>query len=587
MPKKSLKLHLFLFCIAALGILFAKNTAYAETKVTVQTDTYGEIVNVESGRLLNVHANSSAQEAAVTIWQRDNTNGQQWKIVSGTSGYYLVPSCAAAAGRALNVYGDSAESGARICLWNITQHATQAWEVEGFEDGSFILRSKSNPNCCLAESGTGNGSKITLKAYSLTDTSIRWTSSLVSSVPEEPKEIKLSATSIKTYKGIPVQLTLENADASKVTWRTSGKSKGTVSKKGIVTAKKKNCSFYIYADYEGTTYRTKVTVEKTDPKYQTFDQKTYYTKKNNVPVYLAPYNTAPKVKTLKQNAVVTVTGQLVNKSKNTWYRTSEGYYIYSKNCNTAPLFSAIEEKVLFAQLTETSIYSEPDVNSTVVNTLSLNAELSVMGEFIDADNVTWYVTKSTENAKTFYYIPANHLKDIRALSDVVGCSLHYSETQHKPLCTFCATTVLLRRKAVLDGLGQDAVTYEMVRAKKEPTYGGLVYAQTYPVNGAVYTTAFYSIANLTSPQCLIELCALHPEGVVVYDSDTSYNGVTHAICISDCVQNADGSYQFYAYDTNTASGLTRVRLEDTDLFIRNGSNMATFMSNLRYIVYIP
>lgn len=586
MLKRCLKSNLFLFCIALVSILIAKNTAYADTQVTVQTGTYGEIVNVESGSRLNVHGNSSALEAAITIWQQDGSTGQQWQFCNGTNGYYLVPSCAAAAGRALNVYGDSSQLGSRICLWSVTQHDTQGWVVEGLEDGSFILRSKNNLNCCLAESGVGNGSAITLKAYSLTDKSIRWTSSLVSSVPEEPKEVKLSTTSIKTYKGIPVQLTLENADASKVTWRTSSKSKGTVSKKGIVTAKKKNCSFYIYADYEGTSYRTKVTVEKTDPKYKTFNEKTYFAKKNNVPMYLAPYSSAPLVKKLKQNAVVTVTGQLVNKSKNTWYRTSEGYYIYSKNCSKAPTFSEIEETVLFAQRNETVIYSEPDLNSSAINTVSLNTELSVMGEFIDGDNVKWYVTQSPDDEKTFHYIPASDLKDIRALSDVVGCSLHYSETQHLPLCTFCATTVMVRRKAVLDGLSPDSVTYEMIRAKRAYD-GGLIYAQTYPVNGATYTTSYYSVANLTSPQCLIELCALHPEGIVVYDSDKSYNGVTHAICISNCVQNADGSYQFYAYDTNTAQGLYPVRLEETDLYIRNGSNMATFMNNLRIIVYIP
>lgn len=593
MNKKLFKLHLFLFCIAMVCAFGAKSVVCAEIETTVQTETYAEIVNVESGSMLNVYANSSAQQTPITIWQQDGTVGQFWKFCNGASGYYLVPSCAESAGRALNVYGDRSQIGSSICLWDITGNSTQAWIVEAQSDGSFILRSKDNPDCCLGESGVTNGSAITLKAYSLTDNSIRWKSSLVTGsqkttpVPaEKQKKIKLSATSINTYINIPIQLTLENADASKVTWSTSKESKGIVNKDGVVRAVKKNCSFTVYAKYEGKTYKCKVSSKKNNPKFSTYQDTIYYAVKNKVPVYLDPHSSAPVVKRINKNTVVSVCGELRNKSGNLWYLTSEGYYIYSGNCVSAPKFSTIEKTILMAQRRDTVVYSAPDTTSSEVIKLAINTPLTMIGELTGKDGAKWYVTYGPDNTGAFRYVRAEDFAGTTYLSGVPGCWTHAGN------CTFCATTTMIRRRAVLDGVcdfanAGNAVTYEMIDCYA----GGLIYAYRYWINGGknTYSTNWLSYPSWApcTQETLAELCKAHPEGIVIYDSEYGYNGNIHAVCLSDCIQWEDGSYSFYVYDINDTTnwGTSVIRLEDSSLFTSHGYDMNTFLQSIRIIVY--
>jgi len=587
MAKKRAKLFSFLFCVALICLFGVARIAHAEEKkepeVTIQTGAYGEIVNVESGKRLNVKGNSSAQEAAVTIYQQDGTTGQKWQFLSFPNGYSLIPECGASTGRVLNIYGYSAQAGSRICLWNSTQSNTQCWTVEAFEDGSFILRSKSNPDFCLAESGTGNGSAITLKAYTATDKSIRWTSSLVTVTkeeePEEPKVIKLSTENVRTYKGIPIKLVLENADAAKVTWKTSSSSKGTVSKDGIVTAKKKNCTFTVYATYKGVKYSVKVKVEKNDPKYKTYSAKTYYAKKSGVPVYVDPHSSATVVKRLCYGETVKLVGQISNVANNTWYITDEGYYVYSGNCSSKKLYSEIADTVLFAQHHDTTVYSAPDVTSDSVDTMQRHEYLTAIGELTDKGGAKWYVLKGPEN--TFRYIRGEDFATTPYLTGVKGCYLHYSENIRASLCTFCATKVMISRRAEHDGLGADAVTWEMIRAGQMEG-GNWTSVQGYHVNGGVYYTGGHLQPTISSLDFLISLLDDHPEGVVLYDEYTAH----HAVCASHYIILEDGTYQIYVYDTNKANGETIIPLEISDIYLRNRSDLNTMLKNLKVISYV-
>lgn len=602
MTKKQFKLCLFLLCVALISIFSVKSIAHAEEKkepeVTVQTGAYGEIVNVESGKRLNVKGNSSAQEAAVTLYQQDGTTGQKWQFLSFSNGYSLIPECAASTGRVLNIYGHSAKAGSRICLWSSTQSDTQSWIVEAFEDGSFVLRSKSNPELCLAESGTGNGSAITLKAYSATDNSIRWTSSLVTATvkvsptptpAEESKEIKLSATSINTYIHIPIQLTLENADAAKVKWSVSNETKGYV-KDGEVHALKKNCSFTVYAKYEGKTYKCKVTSEKNDPQFTTYKDTYYFAAKDNVKVYMGPHSSAPLVKKLSKNEVIVIAGDLVNKAGNSWYVTSDNLYVYSGNVVAAPAYTTIADTVLFAQQKDTVVYSAPGENAEVVTKMPMHSYLTVFGELAIGD-VKWYVTYGPDKTGELRYVRAKDFDAHPHLATVPGCEVHRGN------CTFCAAVTMIRRRAVHDGIcdvtgSVNAVTYGMIDSYS----GGLKFAPwTYSVNGgtATYTTNTLYFDKNTNPctvDILKKLCEDHPEGIVIYDSGeaNSNNGVMHAVCLGECIPWEDGTNGFYVYDINDAPywGTAMIRLEDSSIYRNNGYNMNNLLANITHIIYI-
>lgn len=603
MTKKHFKLFLFLFCMALISVLGAKGIAHAEEKkeveTTIQTGVYGELVNVESGKCLNVKKNSSAQEAAVTIYQKDGTTGQKWQFLSFPNGYSLIPECAASTGRVLNIYGHSAKAGSRICLWNSTQSDTQCWTVEALEDGSFVLRSKNNPDLCLAESGSKNSSTITLKAYSETDKSIRWTSTLVTATvkegptptpTEEPKEIKLSATSISTYIHIPIQLVLENADASKVKWSVSSETKGYV-KDGEVHALKKNCSFTVYAKYEGKTYKCKVTSEKNDPKFTTYKDTYYFAAKDNVKVYMGPHSSAPLVKKLNKNEVIVIAGELRNKADNKWYVTNDNLYVYSGNVVAVPAYTTMEDTVLFAQLKDTVVYSAPGEKAEVIAKMPMHSYLTVFGELTDTAGETWYVTYGPDKTGAFRYVRAKDFGPHPHLASVPGCEVHRGN------CTFCAATTMVRRRAVHDGLcdvagSVNAVTYGMIDCYS----GGLKFAPwTYSVNGgtASYTTNTLYFDKNTNPctvDILKKLCVDHPEGIVIYDSGeaNSNNGVMHAVCLGECIPWEDGTNGFYVYDINDAPywGTQMIRLEDSSIYRNNGSSMNNLLANITHIIYI-
>ncbi|MCR5737230.1 MAG: Ig-like domain-containing protein, partial [Eubacterium sp.] len=94
------------------------------------------------------------------------------------------------------------------------------------------------------------------------------------------KKISLSKKSAKIQKGQKLKLKLKNAKASKVKWTSSRKKVATVSKKGVVKAKKKGKTT-ITAKYKGKKYRCKITVKKSGmTRTQAYNKAKNYIKKN-------------------------------------------------------------------------------------------------------------------------------------------------------------------------------------------------------------------------------------------------------------------------------------------------------------------
>ncbi len=539
------------------GVIHFKSNSGSEStvdtvEVDVITENFAEIINVESGKMLSVSANSSAQEAAVIMWDQDGSLGEQWKIVLGDSGYYLVSKCAVDAGRALNVYGNTSSIGCRICLWDITNHPTQAWIMEGQKDGSFIMRSVSDPNCCLGEVDTSTGSALTLKAYSKTDRSIRWYSNNVvdkrsnylpfptyvpvpepvfepEPTPEPTKEvtpihtpkvtktIKFSESKITTYKGLTTKLALVNADKNKVIWSTSDKRKGTVSSKGVVKALKANCTFKVYAKYNGKKYTATIKVEKINPRVEVIPTKTYYITKEGTGPKTYPASKSVTLKSLKINDELQITGAMKNTAGNTWYITKDGYYIYSGNCSTQKV------KRTGADLAYVEGWPQESRNGN-----------------------TW--------------------------------------------CTAVAITVMLRRKAALEGDDYKLVTFDPVY--ETFVKSGLKFAIDYIVNNKTFTTVYEEGDIIHNIDHLVALCDAHPEGYVIYGQHpTNF----HAVTVSHYVENENGTYTFYVYDgvnqrdpeeVKGYGGSAPIPLNKSWYCKMFGYDEAALLRNIQYVIYI-
>jgi len=147
---------------------------------SLKTNTYYNLTNSKSGKLLNVYGSRSASNTNVTVYQKDGTSGQAFKLIShGTktfngktyTKYIIVAKCASAC--ALNVYGTTAKNGANVNIWKKSGNTTQDWIFEAVS-GGYIIRSANNPNYVLTASGTANSANVKLATYSLGNTYQIW-----------------------------------------------------------------------------------------------------------------------------------------------------------------------------------------------------------------------------------------------------------------------------------------------------------------------------------------------------------------------------------------------------------------------------
>lgn len=165
LKKKVLSFVLALAMCVSLGTA-GVSAATASYAVTVATGKYYTIKNVGSkNKYLNVYANSSANNANITLWEADRTSGEEFQFVKRGSSYIIVPRCAKK--RALNVYtASSAKAGNNVCTWTKTGDPTQGWLVT-YEDSkkAYVIRSASNNSLCLTASSSKNGANVSVQKY--------------------------------------------------------------------------------------------------------------------------------------------------------------------------------------------------------------------------------------------------------------------------------------------------------------------------------------------------------------------------------------------------------------------------------------
>jgi hypothetical protein len=136
--------------------------------------------NVRSGKLLNVYGSKNKSNTNVTVYQKDWTSGQDFKLTAHGSmvyngvtytKYYITPRCAQSC--ALNVYGTTSKNGSNVNIWTRSGNSTQDWIFEKVGDG-YIIRSANNPIFVLTASGTGNSANVKLATYSAGNTYQIW-----------------------------------------------------------------------------------------------------------------------------------------------------------------------------------------------------------------------------------------------------------------------------------------------------------------------------------------------------------------------------------------------------------------------------
>lgn len=154
------------------GNMSLKNTSTSTQASTLKTGTWYRISNNRSGRLLNVYGSKNASGTNVTVFSRDDTSGEDFKLSAhGTmtyngktyTKYVIIPRCAQSC--ALNIYGYNAKNGANVNIWSKSGNKTQDWIFEAV-NGGYVIRSADNPVYVLTASGTSNSSNVKVATYS-------------------------------------------------------------------------------------------------------------------------------------------------------------------------------------------------------------------------------------------------------------------------------------------------------------------------------------------------------------------------------------------------------------------------------------
>lgn len=194
-------------CFLLLGLQLGGLTAGAA--VTSVTPGVYTVRNVGTGKYLNIYGNKNQNKTNVTLWQKDGTTGQDFKIYSQSGSYALNPLCSPS-GRVVNVYGSTAKNGSNVCLWDRTNHSTQLWKFDKVSNG-YVIRCAYNTNLVLNATGSKNGSNINIASYNSRSANQVWTlenpATVTNPKPEEPLPSKIWITKVSS----PVSITVGNS----------------------------------------------------------------------------------------------------------------------------------------------------------------------------------------------------------------------------------------------------------------------------------------------------------------------------------------------------------------------------------------
>lgn len=128
----------------------------------VSGTTYN-LVNVSSGKALDVWNLGTANGTNVAIYTFNNNAAQKWTIIKNTDGTYKLinPN----SGKALDVYQFGTQNGTNVAIWTDFNNAAQKWDIIKNSDGSYRLINP-NSNKALDAAGINNGDNVQIWEYS-------------------------------------------------------------------------------------------------------------------------------------------------------------------------------------------------------------------------------------------------------------------------------------------------------------------------------------------------------------------------------------------------------------------------------------
>ncbi|GMA16178.1 RICIN domain-containing protein [Deinococcus metallilatus] len=131
------------------------------------------VLNMCSGKGLDVQNASTANGASVMQWDYQGGTNQQWTLQATDSGYFKL--VARHSGKALEVYGWATANGSRVGQWGYGGGTNQQWKLEDVGNGFYELIPRHAANMRLDVRGASLSNGAQVQIYSDNNTCAqRW-----------------------------------------------------------------------------------------------------------------------------------------------------------------------------------------------------------------------------------------------------------------------------------------------------------------------------------------------------------------------------------------------------------------------------
>lgn len=119
------------------------------------------IINVKSGKVLDISGGKSTEGTNILAYNRNSTNAQKFKFtkteasnytMAYENGRYLIKSNVNNS-MVLDISGAKKANGTNVQIYTSNSSSAQNWRLEYIGDGAYVIRSLINPNLVLTASG--------------------------------------------------------------------------------------------------------------------------------------------------------------------------------------------------------------------------------------------------------------------------------------------------------------------------------------------------------------------------------------------------------------------------------------------------
>jgi hypothetical protein len=136
---------------------------YSDFSITPGTTTSlngtYNIVNVNSGDLLDAVGAGTANGTEIDQWPSNSGTNQEWTVTQNSAGYYTITGVGS--GKALDIPNSTTWPGTQLDLWTPNSGANQQWVIQPVGDGTYNIQTRSNgDDLDVSGSSTASGAVV-------------------------------------------------------------------------------------------------------------------------------------------------------------------------------------------------------------------------------------------------------------------------------------------------------------------------------------------------------------------------------------------------------------------------------------------